>query len=253
MSFEVFARRIERAQTALNRSIAMAAGAEFRAVGGGFAAYVGAGHMLNQALCMGFDGAVDESELDAMESLLAQGGAPIKIEVPSFAAPEFFAQLAQRRYRITEFQQVLVRPLTEADAKGDDDARVRLILPDEGELFSRLVSAGFMGQNELPNEGPAFLPKGHVEGTSRFIALVDGEPAGAGTMGIADGIATLAGTSTLPRFRGRGIQTALVRTRLRLARLSHCEYATTAALPGTSSFRNMRRLGFEVLYRSVAA
>jgi len=61
----------------------------------------------------------------------------------------------------------------------------------------------------------------------------------------------LFGASTLPAFRNRGVQTALLKQRLARAAAENCDLAVCIAAPGSSSQRNVVRLGFSVLYTRV--
>ena len=61
-------------------------------------------------------------------------------------------------------------------------------------------------------------------------------------------IAAFFGTATLPEYRGRGVQTALIAQRLHEAALAGCEYAVVSTMPGSGSQRNMERRGFRVAY-----
>ena len=63
-----------------------------------------------------------------------------------------------------------------------------------------------------------------------------------------EGVASLGGASTLPAFRNRGAQTALLQARLAFAVESGCEVAMVTTLPGTTSQRNVERQGFRVVY-----
>jgi len=65
------------------------------------------------------------------------------------------------------------------------------------------------------------------------------------------GVAGLFGASTLPAFRNRGVQTALLKQRLARAAAENCDLAVCIAAPGSSSQRNVVRLGFSVLYTRV--
>jgi hypothetical protein len=56
------------------------------------------------------------------------------------------------------------------------------------------------------------------------------------------------GDATLPGFRRRGVQAALIGSRLRQATLSGSKWAIACALPGTASQRNYERAGFRVAY-----
>jgi len=81
-----------------------------------------------------------------------------------------------------------------------------------------------------------------------FLAEVDGQVAGGGVLVMHDGVASLGGASTLPGFRNRGAQTALLRARLAFAAQQGCEIAMVTTLPGSTSQRNVERQGFRVVY-----
>ena len=61
----------------------------------------------------------------------------------------------------------------------------------------------------------------------------------------------LCGAGTLAEFRGRGLQTALLRARMAAAVQAGCEYAVVVTQGGTSSQRNAERLGFRMAYSKV--
>ena len=93
--------------------------------------------------------------------------------------------------------------------------------------------------------GFAVLP-----GTLAFLARIDGKVVGGcGGRIIAEArIAALFGTATLPEFRRRGVQSALIAQRLHEAALAGCEYAVVSTNPGSGSQRNMERRGFRLAY-----
>jgi GNAT superfamily N-acetyltransferase len=68
---------------------------------------------------------------------------------------------------------------------------------------------------------------------------------------LADGAAMLNGDATLPGFRNKGVQTALLHARLRRAAEAGCDLAVIEASPGGTSERNQQRLGFHVAYTRV--
>ena len=63
----------------------------------------------------------------------------------------------------------------------------------------------------------------------------------------------LCGAGTLAAYRGRGLQTALLRARMQAAQEAGCEYAVVVTQGGTTSQRNAERLGFRVAYSKVTA
>ena len=54
--------------------------------------------------------------------------------------------------------------------------------------------------------------------------------------------------STMPEYRGRGIQAALLRARLADARKAGFDLASVAARPGDGSCRNIERARFSLAY-----
>jgi N-acetylglutamate synthase-like GNAT family acetyltransferase len=82
----------------------------------------------------------------------------------------------------------------------------------------------------------------------RYLARIDGHPVGEAALHFDDRLALLAGSGTLPPFRGRGVQKALVQRRLRDARDAGCEFAVVVTAPGTRSQENVMRRGFELVY-----
>lgn len=81
-----------------------------------------------------------------------------------------------------------------------------------------------------------------------FLARIGGEIAGGATLSMRDGVAGLFGSSTLPAFRRRGVQTALLRERLKRAANAGCDLAACLTQPGSGSQRNVMREKFTVLY-----
>lgn len=85
-----------------------------------------------------------------------------------------------------------------------------------------------------------------------YVAYVDGRPAGAGALYIADGIGQLANAATLTELRGRGAQTALIRRRIRDAAAAGCELVSSGASAGSQSLRNLERAGLRLVYTKTA-
>jgi GNAT superfamily N-acetyltransferase len=86
------------------------------------------------------------------------------------------------------------------------------------------------------------------EHTVCFLAEIDSQPAAAGALCLHQGVALFAGAATLPDFRRRGLQSALLGERMRYAHNHNCDLAMMAALPGSDSQRNAQRRGFHIAY-----
>lgn len=246
--------RLETAQTLQNRAVAEAAarlhpasGARWERLPAATAIFFGPGHMLNQGLSLALEGPLDVEQLDRLEAVL---GAPTVVELTAGADPSAAALLAARGYRIQAFQQVWMRDLAPAEAFSlPPDAEIRPLRPGEEDLFTRVVFAGFSETDDLAAVDPsAFGASTSTQGTTCFLAFVDGRPAGGGTVAVSGDVAVLSGTAVLPRFRGRGLQGALIRARLAHGLAHGCVLATSATLPGTASQASLLRCGFRVAY-----
>jgi ribosomal protein S18 acetylase RimI-like enzyme len=85
-------------------------------------------------------------------------------------------------------------------------------------------------------------------GFRRYFARIGQQVAGVATVRFDGGLAQLCGAATLPAFRRRGVQTALLRRRLADAYEAGCELALLTTQPGSKSQENGHRQGFELLY-----
>jgi GNAT superfamily N-acetyltransferase len=94
----------------------------------------------------------------------------------------------------------------------------------------------------------AFAQCTQMPGFRAYLARVGGVAAGGGALRIDEGIAQLCGASTLPAYRRRGIQAALLRRRLQEARSNGCDLAIMTVQPGSKSHFNAQRQGFVLLY-----
>jgi GNAT superfamily N-acetyltransferase len=88
-------------------------------------------------------------------------------------------------------------------------------------------------------------------GACSFLAEIEGQPIATGAMFIHDGVALLAGASTIPEWRRRGAQLALLESRLSYAAEKGCDLAMMCASPGSASQRNAERQGFRIAYTRV--
>ncbi|WP_306589977.1 GNAT family N-acetyltransferase [Geothrix sp. 21YS21S-4] len=247
MFFDLFslARRLERAQALQNERFNHAAGGRSLPAGGGFAHFRGEAHPLNQAL--GLVDPLSEADLKAVEAFL---GAPVVLELSPAADPALWALLARRGYRVHAFQQLWARSLADPlpPASG---VEIHPVGPAEIRVFNQVVAAGFLERDDWREVEPPFEVSLDGSGAWGFLAFVEGEPAGGGTLGIVDGVALLSGDGVIPRYRGRGLQKALIRARLAFAAERGCDVACASTAPGTPSQRAYEACGFRVAYPKV--
>jgi len=255
------ARRLERAEASASRAfmesrarLAPETGAAWREVAGAYAMFDGAGSPLTQTFGFALFAPADAADLDALEAFLAGRGAEASHEVSPLADPAHLALLASRGYRPIELTTVLWQPLdgraTPAPRPGAPIAR--RIDDDEIAAWAAASARGWAHAPELA----AFMGdfgnvSARAEGTTCFVAELEGQVVATGAMAIHGGVALLAGASTIEAFRGRGAQGALLAARLTFAAAQGCDLAMMGAAPGSTSQTNAERQGFRVGYTRV--
>jgi hypothetical protein len=227
-------------------------------VGGGRCVYAAAGSPLNKVLGLGLGCPVDDRELEAVEAFYARRHAPVQIELCPLAGADLPARLSRRGYVFQAFENALARiaPGGPLPAAGDIPVTACAGAAEDDEWL-HVVAGGFSVPDPAPEESaPDHASGSAIEGVmrqflhaavTRYVAWLGGQPAGAGASFVADRVVGIFGTSTLPRFRRKGVQRALVaRTISDAAGKADLVIATTE--PGSTSQRTFERLGFQVLY-----
>lgn len=82
-----------------------------------------------------------------------------------------------------------------------------------------------------------------------FLAQMDGMPVGSAVLTTFAGVGWLRGGVVVPAARGRGIQRALIRARVRLAADEGCDVVGAWAEAGSVSTRNLERVGMRLVGR----
>lgn len=228
-------------------------GAEALLVGGGAAIYVGPDSPVNQASGLGLQAPVDEDIIDSVERFFVQRGSQPRLNLCPLAHPTLAQATARRGWVVDAFENVLGRDLAEgmpvpnAELEGIEIRRVET--DDERELWAGVVANGFAAPRDPT---AAEIRLGRIVAmrgpTVLLLAFAEGRPAGTAELFVGHGVGWLSADTTLPEFRRRGIQAALVGERLRIAVEAGCTIAVSEALPGSPSQRNMERAGFRVLY-----
>src|SRR3954465_6502966 len=227
----------------------------FERIGGGTMSFSGKDSPGGRAHGLGFFSPISEAILDHVEEFYRSRGVPAQIDVCPYTDASMLEQLKKRGYAIQEFNTVLGRYIYE-----DDDfslpagVTVRVPRRDEIKEVSEIVDRGF-GDGKAMGFAWLFETWLEVPDNMTLVAEVDGEIAG-GASGLIvkeHNMGAFFGASTLPEFRKRGVQTALFRRRLQVAREAGCDLAVTLTLPGTSSQRNAEREGFRVAFTKAVA
>lgn len=223
------------------------------AVAGGQAGFAGIDSPVTQAFGLGLNGPVTEDDMERLEEFFRSQGASVNIETCPLADPSLFALLNSRDYRPIEYSNVLVKELTGEDSRlpevGNTEVRVRRPRPDEADAVAlTLTSSFFEGIEVTPATSEIFGGLFHAKDSSCLVAEVGPAMAGAAMVWIFAGVASMGGAGTLPEFRNRGVQSALIFARLAFAVENDCGLAMVATQPGSGSQRNVERQGFRVVY-----
>lgn len=221
------------------------------AFAGGWATFAGADSPMTQAFALGLSGPVEEDEIARMEDFFHSRGAATNVELCPYADLSIVDIFRKRGYSLIELSNVFARALVPEDAQlsFNDAVHVRQPETHEARLWAETVARGFIPEGELPQAMiDLMITSLHSAVGAYFLAEIDGQTAGGGVLTMHDGVASLGGASTLPAFRNRGAQTALLRARLAFGAERGCEVAMVTTLPGSTSQRNVERQGFRVVY-----
>lgn len=224
-------------------------------VAGGVAGYLAAHSPVNGAVGLGFSGAVTSADIEAVERFFEERNSPGVASVCPLADPSLTRTLSSRGWVVDGFENVLVRRFADADAFAAAAEGVEIVeatTEEERQTWALVAATGF--SDPLPPLAEqldlavvvASRPQARL-----FLAMVDGNAAGTGELMIDDGVAWLSADTTLPLFRGRGVQQSLQRHRLRIGAEAGCDIAVSEASPGSVSQRNQERAGFRIAYTRV--
>ncbi|MBZ5570303.1 MAG: GNAT family N-acetyltransferase [Acidobacteriia bacterium] len=227
-------------------------GAAVEPICGGHMIFAGVGSPIGRTTGMGFDGSATATDLDRMEEFYRAHKAPSQIDVCPLTDPSLLELLKPRRYEMGELNNVLFRKLDGVDAgMAPAGATIRQGQAQRAEEFADIVVRSFFPDGDAPEGFTAMIsPIYQIDGAILFVAEIDGKPVacGAGLIIPEHRILALFGAGTLPEFRRRGLQTALLRKRMAVAAKAGCEYAVIVTRGGTTSQHNAERLGFRVAY-----
>jgi GNAT superfamily N-acetyltransferase len=201
-------------------------------------------------------------DFDALEAFFLDRRADVRHEVSPLAGVAIFSALSVRGYTPIELTSVMFRSIAHGSTDGDSDPpaherinpslQVRHISADESEIFATTAAKGW---SESADHRPFLEGIGRVIATRAdspcFVAELEGRPMATGVLVLSDGVALLAGASTVPEHRRQGAQLALLGARLGFARSKGCDIAMMCAAPGSASQRNAERHGFRIAYTRV--
>ena len=205
------------------------------------------GRPSNKVFCFG------PEDLPRLDDILAfydaDHLAPTFYLTPARFTSEVASALSTAGFAQVDFRQAILYGLPSSSLTSPPrDITIERVTADTLDDYVRTVADGF----EMPaawRDAAMTEIRGHFAPTDhRFLARLGGEPAAVATLRVRDGVASLGGGATVPRFRNRGCHLALVRHRLDVAYLLGCTLVIGAAAFGSGSFRNQTRAGLRLAY-----
>lgn len=230
-------------------------GAAEQEICGGHMVFAGLGSPIGRATGVGFDQPLTAEDIDRIEAFYRKHKAPSQVDLTPLHGPEVFEMFKERGYGIVELNNVLYRKLDpeEQFPNPPECCEIRRSPAEEADITGAIVESAFFPDGAPEAFRGLIAPLYQMENALAFVATIGGKPVACGTGLIIPEhkVFALCGAGTLSEFRGRGLQTALLRARMKAARDAGCEYAVVVTQGGTVSQRNAERLGLRVAYSKV--
>lgn len=196
----------------------------------------------------------DENYLEKIIDYYHQKEIPVQFELtPGLVSSNLLNYLADKGFYQNDFHTTLYassyKKIKLMNELVEPDLSIRKLNRNEFDTFAEIYTKGF--------QMPPFLKSGVAQNNeilydnhnwTFFLASVKNEPAGIGVLFIKDHIATLAAAATVPDFRNKGVQTALIKKRIYQASLKECKLIVGQAKFGSISQNNMEKAGLKIAY-----
>src|SRR5262249_20822877 len=214
-------RRLERAEGRSNADFVEArakffpdSGAQWIEVAGAYAMFDGVGSPITQTFGLGVFDPVTHAEMEKLEEFFQHRGAHVHHEVSPMADPSLLTLLGERSYHPIELTSVMYRPISSAvqlASPRNEKVQARLIREGEEEMWAQTAVKGLGGETGFSGliMDLFYVSTKRSLGLS-FVAEIEGRAIGAGSMFVHEGVALLAGASTVPEGRRQGAQLALL-------------------------------------------
>jgi len=230
-------------------------GAAEEEISGGHMVFAGLGSPIGRATGVGLDRPFTAADLDRVEAFYRGHQAPAQVDLCPLHESAVFELFKVRGYAIAELNNVLYRKLDaeEKSPPAPAGCEIRRSRLEEADVAGAIVERAFFPDGAPEAFQGLIAPFYQMERALAFVASVDGKLVACGTGLVIPEhrVFALCGAGTLAEFRGRGLQTALLRARMAAAVEAGCEYAVVVTNGGTTSQRNAERLGFRVAYSKV--
>jgi len=256
-SDKVLSQQLERTEARFNAEFVSSrakmfpgSGVEWREIDGTYALFDGAHSPLTQTFGLGLFEKITEKTLHELEKFYQRFEAPVFHEVSPMSDSAHMDILNQCGYRLSELTSILYKPLSKEESFINPEITTEQLQRGEESLWASINAKGW--STEAPGLFEFIYEFAQIaiqaQGVRSFFANLNGKPIATGMLFIENGMALLAGDSTIAEGRNRGAQKALVDARLRYAETLGCTIAMMAASPGSQSQKNGEKNGFRLAY-----
>lgn len=216
-------------------------------VGTGQAVYCGEGSPLTQVSWLGYKTDFDPNDLTEVEAFFSGRAAHWEYIVTPCSAPGLLTAVIQRGWTEAQYENVMGCQIETDQVDLPTGVQIEVVKDEDRRAWAELAMKGFFTDTVPPgfeNLNDILIKSKKTVG---FVATYEGVPAGAASLMVGGEAAYLGGASTLPDYRGNGIQTALLQARLAYARSLGIGLGLCECLVGSQSQRNQERAGFKVV------
>ena len=208
---------------------------------GGVAAFIAHESPINQLSAAGQNGPIIAESLGLVEAFFQS----FESSYQAWVAPNRdIAPFRARGYR-ESFIRVFQRGTGPTYEPGNPAITIEHIMDTDTATptaYGRLAATAF--GDPTPTMVRLSVPFFFMPGVRLYRASIGGNAAGVARLWIHGDVAELGGAATLPGYRGRGVQMALLRYRINEAISAGCTTIITEAEPDSDSTRNVLRAGF---------
>ncbi|WP_172459547.1 GNAT family N-acetyltransferase [Legionella quateirensis] len=224
----------------------------FLDVNGGTACFSGFDSFLSQVVGWGFHtkSRYFKTEIELIENFYKSlAHSRVDIELCPYVGNDLMIFLSERGYAVSEINNVSVLDLSSLKTGEHLDSHytIREVSSIEVDEWAKRVAMGF----GYPEAQEQFSHYARAKGIRAFAVYDEDQIIAGATIAMHGDVCDLGVTSTLPAFRGKGLQKKLLLTRLQYARQHGLAIATVTTEPGTISDLNVQKSGFRCAYTRI--
>jgi GNAT superfamily N-acetyltransferase len=221
-------------------------------INGGAACFSGFNSFLSQVVGWGFSTQTSnfKKEIAVIEGFYKNlDHTRVDIELCPYVGNTLVTHLSQNGYKISELNNVSLLDLTLFQKKIVDlDGFIIKPVPlIDLDTWAKRVALGF----GYPKAQDQFLYYAQAKGVTAFAAYDPGSIIAGAAIAEYGDVCDLGVTSTLPLYRGKGLQKELILARLHYAKSQNRLFATVTTEPGTISDLNVQKIGFRCAYTRI--